>query len=56
MIIQELRAEFNEYFQSLDPELILWLDHSVQWKEVINHLKRDFRRADRVRSKMLDFC
>jgi hypothetical protein len=23
MIIQELRAEFNEYFQSIDPELIL---------------------------------
>lgn len=25
MIIQELRAEFNEYFQSLDPELILFV-------------------------------
>ena len=43
MIIQELSAEFNEYFQSLDPELILWLDHSAQWKGVIEHLKRDFK-------------
>jgi len=43
MIIQELRAEFNEYFQSIDPELILWLDHSAQWKEVIEHLKKDFK-------------
>jgi len=42
MIIQELRAEFNEYFQSLDPELILWLDPSSQWKGVIEHLGRDF--------------
>jgi hypothetical protein len=43
MIIQELRAEFNEYFQSIDPELILWLDHSAQWKGIIDHLKKDFR-------------
>jgi hypothetical protein len=43
MIIQELRAEFNEYFQSLDPELILWLDQSAQWKGVIEHLKKDFK-------------
>ena len=40
MIIQELRAEFYEYFQSLDPELILWLGHSAQWKGVIEHLKK----------------
>jgi hypothetical protein len=42
MIIQELRAEFNEYFQSIDPELILWLDHSGQWKGIIEHLRKDF--------------
>ncbi len=42
MIIQELRAEFNEYFQSVNPELILWLDPSSQWKGVIEHLRKDF--------------
>ncbi len=42
MIIQELRAEFKEYFQSVDPELILWLDPSSQWKGVIEHLRKDF--------------
>lgn len=43
MIIQELRAEFNEYFQSSEAELILWLDPSSQWKGVIEHLKKDFK-------------
>jgi hypothetical protein len=43
MIIQELRAEFNEYFQSPDAEIILWLDPQSQWKGVIEHLKKDFR-------------
>ena len=42
MIVQELRAEFNEYFQSPDAELILWLDPSAQWNGVIEHLKKDF--------------
>ena len=43
MIIQELRAEFNEYFQSPDAELILWIDPTAQWKGIIEHFKRDFR-------------
>jgi len=43
MIIQELKAEFNEYFQSPDAELILWLDPERQWRGVIEHLKNDFR-------------
>lgn len=43
MIIQGLRAEFNEYFQSPNAELIVWLDPSTQWKGVIEHLKNDFR-------------
>jgi len=42
MIIQELKAEFNEYFQSPNAELILWLDPERQWKGVIKHLKNDF--------------
>jgi len=43
MIIPELKAEFNEYFQSPDAELILWLDPERQWRGVIEHLKNDFR-------------
>lgn len=43
MIIQELRAEFNEYFASPNAELIMWLDPSTQWNGVIKHLKTDFR-------------
>ncbi len=43
MIIQELRAEFSEYFQSPDAELILWLDPFAQWKGVVEYLKHDFR-------------
>jgi len=42
MIIQELKAEFNEYFQSPEAELILWLDPERQWRGVIRHLKDDF--------------
>ncbi len=42
MINQELRAEFNEYFQSTDADLILWLDPSSQWKGVIEHLEKEF--------------
>ena len=42
MIIQELRSEFNEYFQSSNSELILWLDPERQWRGVIEHLKNDF--------------
>jgi len=43
MIIQELKAEFNEYFQSPDAELILWLDPEREWRGVIKYLKNDFR-------------
>ena len=43
MIIQELKAEFNEYFQSPDAELILWLDPERQWRGVVEHLRNDFR-------------
>jgi len=43
MILQELRGEFNEYFQSSNAELILWLDPERQWRGVIEHLKDDFR-------------
>jgi hypothetical protein len=43
MIIQELKAEFNEYFQSPDAELVLWLDPERQWRGVIKYLKNDFR-------------
>ena len=43
MVIQELKAEFNEYFQSPDAELILWIDPSAQWKGIIEHFKKDFR-------------
>jgi len=42
MIIQELKAEFNEYFQSPDAELILWLDPERQWRGVVEYLKNDF--------------
>jgi len=42
MIIQELKAEFNEYFASPNPELILWLDPERQWRGVIEYLKDDF--------------
>lgn len=42
MIIQELRADFNEYFQSPNSELVLWLDPSAQWKGVVEHLRKDF--------------
>ena len=42
MIIQELRAEFNEYFQSPDAELILWIDPMAQWKGIIEYFKKDF--------------
>ncbi len=42
MDMQELGEEFNEYFQSIDPELILWLDPSGQWKGIIEHLRKDF--------------
>jgi len=45
MIIQELRAEFNEYFQSSDADLILWLDSSSQWKGFIEHLTKEFTLA-----------
>ena len=37
MIIQELRADFKEYFQSLHPEIILWFHYSAQLKAVIEH-------------------
>jgi len=40
MIIQELRAEFNEYFQSPDAELILWFDPKRGWRGVIEHLRK----------------
>jgi len=40
MIIQELRAEFNEYFQSPDAELILWLDPERGWRGVIEHPRK----------------
>ena len=43
MIIQELKAEFNEYFQSADAELVLWLDKDKEWQGVIKYLKNDFR-------------
>ena len=43
MIIQELKAEFSEYFASSNAELILWLDREKQWRGVIEHLKDDFR-------------
>jgi len=43
MIIQELKAEFNEYFQSPDAELVLWLDPDKEWRGVIEYLKNDFR-------------
>jgi hypothetical protein len=43
MIIQELKAEFNEYFQSPDAELVLWLDKDKEWRGVIKYLKNDFR-------------
>ena len=43
MILQEVRGEFNEYFQSSNAELILWLDPERQWRGVIEHLKDDFR-------------
>ena len=42
MILQELRAEFNEYFQSQDAELILWLDREAQWQGVVDHLIEEF--------------
>ncbi|MFQ6067599.1 MAG: hypothetical protein ACE5K3_10035 [bacterium] len=42
MIIQELKAQFNEYFQSSNAELILWLDPERQWRGVIEHFN-DFR-------------
>jgi hypothetical protein len=43
MIIKELKAEFNEYFNSPNAELIVWLDPERQWNGVIKHLKGDFR-------------
>jgi hypothetical protein len=43
MVIQELKAEFNEYFQSPDAELVLWLDPESQWRGVIEHLKDAFQ-------------
>jgi len=42
MIVKELKAEFNEYFQSRDAELIIWLDPERQWEGVIEHLRNDF--------------
>ena len=51
MIIQELRAEFNEYFQSPDAELILWIDPTAQWKGIIEY----FKKISRVRLAILLF-
>lgn len=46
MIIKELKAEFNEYFQLADAELILWLDRNLEWKGIIEHLRSDFKVED----------
>ncbi|GAJ05064.1 unnamed protein product, partial [marine sediment metagenome] len=46
MIIQELKAEFNEYFDSPNAELILWLDPEKQWRGVIKHFFNDFHIVD----------
>jgi len=43
MIIKELKAEFNEYFQLPDAELILWLDRDLEWKGILDHLRSDFK-------------
>jgi len=41
MILQKLKAEFNEYFASSNTELVLWLDPEKQWRGVIEHLMDD---------------
>lgn len=46
MIIHELKTEFNEYFQALDAELILWLDPAGQWKGIVERLKDEFRTVE----------
>ncbi|MBI3014549.1 MAG: hypothetical protein HYY65_05705 [Candidatus Tectomicrobia bacterium] len=43
MLLQELRAEFNEYFQLPGGQLILWLDPGVQWRGVVPQLTGDFQ-------------
>lgn len=42
MLLQELRAEFNEYFQGPLAQLVLWLDPTAQWKGIVPQLCNDF--------------